>query len=215
MARVTHVKKAQKDQGRCEVCGKPIEAGAAYKWCKPRSHRGAVGYKRKRHEACRSWRPSELTSSPALSTLYAAQETAGDDLEAWDRESLDDLRSIIEALAEGVREAASVYEEGASNIEDGFGHATSTSEELAEKAEALNSAADDVEGAADELEEWDEDDARQEAIALAGIEDLDAATYDWDEDPEDLQSEVDDAKEDWATTQADIVQSAIDSAEAM
>lgn len=36
MARVNVVKKAAKYQGKCEICGKEINAGDPYKWVKPR-----------------------------------------------------------------------------------------------------------------------------------------------------------------------------------
>lgn len=186
---------------KCGKCGKEIKPGDPYKWVKPKS--GPYGgTKRVRCQACPSWRPSELTSSGALSTLYAAQEAAGDDLAAWDQESLDDLRSILEALAEGVREAGGVYRESAENMEQGFGHETSMSAELTEKADALDGLADEVESAADELEEWDEDAAKGEIEA--------DDSYDWAEDPEGHQEALDQARQEWADAQADVVSNAID-----
>lgn len=161
MPRVTTVKKAQKP-ARCEKCGQTIEVGQPYKWIKPRTHRGAVGHKRRRCASCPMWRPSETTSSTALSAVYGAQEAAADALRDWDREDADALRSILDELASGVREGADAYQESADNIESGFGHATSTSEELAEKADTLNSSADDVEGV--DIEDFDEAEAIREAL---------------------------------------------------
>jgi len=41
MARINTVKKAQKAQGSCINCHKPIEKGMPYKWAKPR-YRGKL-----------------------------------------------------------------------------------------------------------------------------------------------------------------------------
>lgn len=145
---------------KCEKCSTEIKPGDPYKWVKPKS--GPYGgRKRTRCAACPNWRSSELTSSPALSTLYAAQETFADDLAA--AETAEDVKAALEALAEGVREAGEVYRESASNIEDGFGHSTYQSEELNEKADALESAADEIENA--DVEDFDEDAARSDVEA--------------------------------------------------
>lgn len=163
MARVTTVASARKDQGTCELCEKPILAGSPYQWTKSR-----FGPKRVRHDSCRTWRPSELTGSAALSIAYAAQEAAEDALGEWDREDADAARSILENLAEGLREAAEEWRTSASNIEDGFGHATYQSDELNEKADALDSAADEVETEADNIEDFDEDAVRAEVVDEVG-----------------------------------------------
>lgn len=146
---------------RCEKCGAEIAVGDPYKWIKPKS--GPYGGRvRVRCVSCPRWRPSETTSSAALSTLYGAQEAAEDELAAWDRYDLSGLESLLDDLASGVREAGEVYRESAQNMEDGFGHSTYLSDELNEKADALESAADEVESAKDNLEEFDEDSARSE-----------------------------------------------------
>lgn len=188
---------------KCGKCGKEIKPGDPYKWVKPKS--GPYGgTKRVRCAACPSWRPSELTSSGALSSLYAAQEAAEDALGAWDQESVDDLRSILTDLAEGVREAGQVYRESAENMESGFGHSTSMSEELTEKADALDGAADEIENMESDFEEWDED-ARKGDIEAD-------ETYDWDEDPQGHLATLEAEKETWAGEQEDIVVNAIDAA---
>lgn len=163
--RVTYVKKSQKDQGYCESCHAPIPVGAAYKWIKPRH-----GAKRRRHMDCPTWRPSEMTTSNQLSMIYAATEAAEDALGAWDRESLDDLKSILDECAEGLREAAEEYRTSASNIEDGFGHSTYVSDELTEKADNVEGWADEIEQALDSVEEWDEDEAKNEVITEGTVE---------------------------------------------
>ncbi len=191
---------------KCEKCGKTIEVGSPYKWVKPKSGPSG-GRTRTRCSACPSWRPSELTGSSALSALYGAQEAAEDDLSAWEPDDgTDALEAILSTLAEGIREAAQVYEEGADNMEDGFGHETSSSAELREKAETLNGMADEVEQAGD-FEEWDEDQAK--ADALAESPEIEADGYDWDEDPEGLDAVVQDAKDAYAEEQRTKVEDAM------
>lgn len=215
MARMTTVAAARTDQGKCEKCGKPITKGTGYKWIKPRTHAGATGYKRKRCLSCPNWRPSETTSSPALSVLYAGQEAAEDALAGWDRQDVSALAAVLTEFAEAVNEASQVYAESASNIEDGFGHSTSTSEDIQAKADELEGMAQELENAADELEEWDEDAARAEVLDEAGIEGLTRdSEYDWEEDPEDLQDNVDQAREDWADEQMTLAEDAISNVQA-
>ena len=207
---------------RCEKCGKDIEVGTPYKWVKPVAYRGARGHKRTRHEACPSWRPSELTSSAALGILYAAQEAAEDALAAWTPEDgLDAAEAILNDLAEGVREAAAQYESSADNMESGFGGETSTSAEIREKQEALEGQADEVEAAVSDLpEDFDEDQAKAEAFEEAerdpevwdewpdSVDD-----YDWDEDLGDLQEAVEETREAWADSVREAVQGGLDQVE--
>lgn len=146
MARVNYVKKSRKAQPNCGKCGAELPVGSAYKWVQPR-YQGI----RTRCMSCPSWRPSELTSSSQLSTIYGAQE-------AWDNDlgqgfaSLEDAASSLRSAAEEIRSAGEAYEESASNMEDGFGHETMMSEELKEKGESVVSWADEIEQAADQLE---------------------------------------------------------------
>jgi hypothetical protein len=153
MARVHHVKKSQKEQGPCQKCGIPIEKGVPYKWVAimtgQRSSRTM-----KRCDACRTWRPSELTTSK-MAGVYAAQESVDDVRSEWN--PLDDdtsaLNDALCAAAESVREVADEYRESADNIEDGFGHPTFMSEELEQKADELGSWADEIEQSATDLPE--------------------------------------------------------------
>ena len=144
----------------CGYCHKDINIGDPYKWVAPRAHRAAKGIKKTRHTTCPGWRPSELTSSPHLATIYAAQEAAEDAVSnVGDPETIEDtegfleeLRGILEETAEGVREAAESYRESAEAIEEGFQHPTFQSEELMEKSEAVDGWADDL--AVTDLEEF-------------------------------------------------------------
>lgn len=194
----------------CESCGKPIEVGTPYKWVKPKS--GPYGgRKRNRHASCPSWRPSELTGSPALSVLYAAQEAASDALSDWDGLDLDAAREILTELAEGVREAGQVYIEGAGNMEDGFGHETYQSSELREKGEALESAADEIETAGDDLDEFDEEAAWEEVLSDNDLPE----DYDRETDDSGVAGEVEEKRDEWADDVRSKVEDAISEAEVM
>lgn len=159
---------------RCGACGKDIEPGTPYKWVKIKS--GPYGgAKMNRHEACPTWKPSELTSSK-MSGIYAAQEQC--DEQVGDCESIEDLESLRDELEEAVRGVAEEYEESATNIEEGFGHETSMSEELKQKAEDLNGWADDISNVAfDPFEETAPDDLPEDADEDTVAEAQDA----WDE----------------------------------
>lgn len=135
----------------CEACRQPINIGDPYKWVAPRAHRAAKGIKRNRHTSCPGWKPSELTSSPHLATIYAAQENADKEMAAISIGSVDEAESVVEVLeqiatdfAESIMEAAESYGESADAIEDGFGHETYQSDELREKSEAVEGWADEV-----------------------------------------------------------------------
>jgi hypothetical protein len=153
MARITNVAKAQKDQGNCDHCHKPINKGDAYFWValKPSTY---SSIKKKRHLGCPTWRPSELTFSPTKSALYAGLEAAEDQLQ--EASCVDDVRSALEAAADCVREVAQMFEESADNMEDGFGHETEKSTELRERGEELSGHADEIEDYMNDLPEQPE-----------------------------------------------------------
>lgn len=166
MARTHYVKAAQKDQGNCRTCGKAIKAGESYKWAKPRTHRGGVGYKVR---WCSDHSPTraQLTSSPHLAALYDAEDAANSTISQAG--SPEDVQQAVEDFAAAVRdEVAAGYAESADNIESGFGHETSTSAELREKAEGY-------EGWADELEAFDAQAAYDDAMEA---DDVDSASDD-------------------------------------
>lgn len=198
---------------KCGKCGKTIEVGQPYKWVKTKS--GPYGGAKKfRCADCPSWRPSELTGSAALGTLYGAQEAAEDALGEWSPEDgVDALGEILTTLAEGVREAAETYEESASNMEDGFGHETYQSDELRSKAEELNGQADEVESAADELEEFDEDAAKEEVEADIDREDYVEEGLSDEEIDAAYEQAIEDAvtekRDEWADEQRSVVEEAM------
>jgi len=181
----------------CNFCGKPINIGDPYKWVAPRAHRAAHGTKKSRHTTCPAWKPSELTSSHHLATIYAAQEDAeasmanlavssvGETVEVAEQ-----LQEIAETFSEAIMEANESYTESADNIEEGFGHETYQSEELREKAEA-------VESWADEVSSFTVDDYDAEGLPCAECMDVEDADqhhdnkledyHEYDEDPSVLE----------------------------
>jgi len=167
MARVNHVKKARKDQGKCGKCGDALPKGDAYIHWSP----GFRGRKRKRctKPGCRP-RPSELTANDRLSRCYAAQEEVEDTIAQWDREDVDELRSALETAAETIREVAEEYRESAEAINE-TAEGSPIAEECEEKADNLEEWADAIETAGGELEEADQD---CETCGGDGTEDCDA-----------------------------------------
>jgi len=142
LPRVDHIKRAQKAQGACESCRKPIEVGQPYKAVKKR-----YGPRRVRHEACPTWKPSELSGSK-MAEVMAVQEAYEPPYD-----SPTDWAEAVRAIAEAARQVGEQYQESADNIEQGFQHSTSMSENLASFAEELSSWADELESAADEIAE--------------------------------------------------------------
>lgn len=154
--RVTTVKKAQKDAGRCLACHNPVLKGESYRWAAAfRSPRMV------RHVDCGPFRSSELASNDKLAELYSAQEA----IEDWiagtgpnDEFTLEDAKTVMEEAADAVEAAAEMYEESASAIEDGFGHSTTQSEEMSDHAEECNDWAQTLRDALDSMSEFGDDD---------------------------------------------------------
>lgn len=165
MPRVNSVVKARKSPGTCGKCGKKIPKGNPYIHWKFR-----FGGKRIRCTSCPRPRQSELTNSDKLSRCYAAGEAIGDAIEAFRKDGeLEELRSALESAAEEIREVAEEYRDSASNVEEGMnGNRMPICDELEEKADNLDGKADDIEQAAGGLEDFDEDQAEEEAETEAG-----------------------------------------------
>lgn len=157
IARVKYVKGARKDQGVCGGCSQPIKKGDPYKWW-------TVGFrarhKSKRCEKCPLPPPSARESNEKVAAVYAAQEAFDDAIEtAMDRDS---IVSVLGEYAEGLREAASLWNESADAIEDGFGHETEQSNEQREKGENAESCADQIESDAEGLDDEKNDEETDE-----------------------------------------------------
>lgn len=203
---------------RCGACDEPIKMGDAYKF-KNKKTGPYSSVKLSRHEGCPEWKASELTGSPFLAVMYAADENApviGDD-----GSGLEELR---DHYMEAAREMAEIRTEAADNIVDGFGHDTYQSDELRDDGERCESAADsleyieipdfdEVEEAKNDyaglLEDWEssepsEPDAGDTTITPeeyeAACEKHDQEYAEWAaEEPDDPDEEVD-----WASIQTEI-----------
>jgi len=192
--RVNKVEKARKAPGSCAKCGKKIQAGAPYRWWKFR-----YGGKRLRCMECPSPRPSELTNSDKLSRCYEAGESISDAIEAFRKDyEIENLRGAMEEAAGQIREVAEEYRESAANVESGMnGNRMPICDELEEKADNLESKADEIESAAGDLEEFDEDQARDDAQAeIEGEEFGDDGAK-----KERIDEAADEKKEEWAEEQ--------------
>ncbi len=175
MAKITNVASARKrkdgnDPHTCYACHEDIAEGQSYSWCQPSRYSPRINW----HSTCPTPPPSRLESNEKRAAAMAAFEEGYDDLSnlrdtdtatttvdgeevVFDPEAfVEEIKSVLGAIAENVREAGELWREAASNIEDGFGHPTSMSEEF-------EGYADDVEGVADEIDniEPDEYDADQ------------------------------------------------------
>lgn len=184
MAR-THVVKSGKKARRCQACGQQIEVGQSYKWFKMKLTYGGV--QKSYHVDCAIPR-SHRTSSQHLGTLWDAVDTAESEVDNC--ESVEGLESVLSAAAEGVREASEGYRESAENIESGFGHPTYVSDELNEKADEIEQFADSLEDV--DFDEFDEDDARENATAALDNEEA---------DDEEIAAAVEELRDEWLEEQ--------------
>ncbi len=157
MARVTTVQKSRNDY-KCGMCGTDLPKGSTYRWAKPATimiGRMVRGSKRVRCMSPKcSFRPSQMTSSGNLSTIYGAQESMDDFMAAiddWDEDTLSSVAEVLREAGEQIREAGDSYGEGAENMSQYFGD-TEQVESMREKAEACSTAADEIESAADSIE---------------------------------------------------------------
>jgi hypothetical protein len=172
MPRVTHVKKARKDN---PVCKK----GESYYWWKFR-------YGGKRYSLTRP-RPSQLTQSAYFGTLYSMQE----EIEDWSGETYDDFESLKEDITSQIDDLRSETQDSLDNMPDQLQYSP-TGELLQERVDALDSAESELD-CIDEFdeEEPEEDDFDNECPDCDGTGD----NPDYDEDDED-----DDAEEEECAT---------------
>lgn len=143
MARITLVKKAQKDQGKCRRCGAVIKLGDSYFWFANRLGRMSV---RKVFCAAHRPRPSEVTTSDKLSQLYGAQEAFEDQV----FDSLEDIASALRDAASTAEEVGQEYRDSLDNMPDGLRDADSNG--IQEKIDACSDWQGELEQAADEVE---------------------------------------------------------------
>lgn len=146
MARV-HVSKFAGRKGATLMCQSPkgqhpIAVGESYSWVKPRS-----AYRKMVRCLAHPFRLSETTTSK-MAGVYAAQETAQDDLTAMtgNPASVEDISSVLETAADDIESVAEEYREANEASPTGlvFG-------------EDLNERADEISEAAQELRDWSAD----------------------------------------------------------
>lgn len=141
MPRVTHVKKARKDN---PVCKK----GGSYYWWKFR-HGG------KRYSLTPPTR-SQLTTSGHLAAIYDAEDSVTnlyiDPSEGALAGSMESAKDAIDGAADTFREQAEEYNESADNVEEYF-PGSWKAEEIREKGEACEAAADECTNQVDTLQE--------------------------------------------------------------
>lgn len=188
LAKVVEVKSARADY-RCEKDGTVILKGDPYRWY-------VVGFRSKyRHIRCMkascSPRPSERESSQ-VSEVYAAQETATDDLgnlstaiSAPDEGAslVEEIKSILQTAADSIREVAEAYREADEN----FGGGGNTD---------MGEWADTLEEGVDALESWDPDTDPEDIDGCGEHEEDESLTNGFDPDCEDCQN----LASEWADT---------------
>ena len=154
--RINHVKKSRKAQGNCVVCGEPIDAGSAYKYVQ--EYRGP---KRSAHEDC-SFRSSHTTSG-RLAEVYAAQESAQDELHDMVKAtktgvvSIENLTAVLENLRDEVQRLGEEYQEAADAIGEHF-DGSEQHQELEDAASELEDWASNIDDLISELGDGPEDD---------------------------------------------------------
>lgn len=171
MARVTHVKKAQKGQGNCRRCGHVIIVGEPYYWLANR-----IGRSSQRKVFCDSHppRPSDTTTSDKLSTLYAAQESFSDNFPYAD---VSDIASALRDVAQAACDTKDEYQNSFDNMPEKFQESSGIQEKIdaCESWEsACNDAADEIEGEdapEKEEEQSDEDHEKNVDEWLSGMND--------------------------------------------
>lgn len=157
MARAHFVKKARKDYPE-----HGIAKGDSYYWWKFR-------YGGKRYSKTRP-RPSQLTQSDFLSTVYAYQEQIEDiDIDPDDLQSVaDELRSVAEELETLGQEQEDKIDNMPDSLQD-----SEVAELLRERGESCSTVAGDLEAAADEIEELGDEEENSEERARELIDNID------------------------------------------
>ena len=156
MARINHVAKARKDQGKCLRCGKEITAGDSYYWVELKT--GPRSSLRKTFCDTHRPRPSDTTTSDKLSTLYSVQEALEDEVAG--ATTKEDVAAALRTAAESAREVAEEYRDSRSNMPESLQDGA-TGQEMEEKADSIDSWADSLESAADEAESVEADEPEE------------------------------------------------------
>lgn len=144
MPRVTVVKSANKPAGKCGRCGVEIKKGDSYKWWKFR-----YGGKRIRcaAPACHP-KPSDLTQSAFLGTLYDIQETLSEGIGTDD---LGEMAGALRDAAEQFRDLGGECQGSLENMPEGLQQGD-TGQLLQDRSDRCEEIADELESAADEID---------------------------------------------------------------
>ncbi len=145
MPRVTHVKKARKDN---PVCKK----GESYYWWQ-------FAFSPKSFSLTRP-RDSQLTRSAYYSTLYAIQEQ----IEDTTVENADELQSVADDAQSALAELRDETEEKLSNMTEHGLENTPTGEMIQERVDALESALQELECIDTDFDDEDEDEEQSDNI---------------------------------------------------
>jgi DnaJ-class molecular chaperone len=174
MARLHYVKKARasKNTRTCMTCRKPIEAGKSYKWSE---HRAFPQF-RYWHGGCRVFRSQQ--SSSKMGPLWDAIDT----FDASGVTTLEDLKALVNEVAEVAEQVKDDYQEGLDAMPQGLQEAAY---ETQEKIEALNSYYDEVSGWDPEEFTPEKEDANCEECGGSGQVENENPDY----DPEDEDTE--------------------------
>lgn len=154
----------------CARCGDDIEVGQRiYKWG------FRYGGPRYQHVGCGPVRPSQLTQSK-LSAVYAAQESAEDQLDLIDSAHFEtspgDLEGVLEPIVSEVAEAVREVEQEYRDAAEAMGDAGAENEE---RADELDGWADDLESFSLDADEPDRDDTQFDPHAHDPDEDFNPA----------------------------------------
>lgn len=158
MPKVTHVKKARKDNGTYG-----IKAGESYYWWKFR-YSGKI---------CSKTKPksSQLTQSEFYGNVYTLQEQI-EELQEVDQDTLDELAANIQEIGEDCTEKLG-------NMPDSLQYST-TGELLQERADAMESWSSEIEGI-EIPEEVDVPGDEPEEEDFQDIDQYDTAAEEWEE----------------------------------
>lgn len=170
LAQVKHVRRAQKDQGKCSGCGKELPAGSEYRYYKP-GFRGRMKIRMCMSDACTP-RRSQLESSK-LSEAYAAIENAEDRLRATGNGegyvlTVESIQEIIDECASEIRNISEEYEqsiEAAPMLEDTVREKIELLDQFADELESLS-----LEDEPEKPEESEYDDEQEYASAIEDYE---------------------------------------------
>lgn len=173
LCKLNHVGKAQKDQGRCQICGQAVRAGDAYKWWKGRFTPRYVA-----HAGC-TVPAYRRETNPLRSDHMAAADEVSEAMSATSPES----------AAEHLRSAMDMVQGVVDELEGRIDGWSGTNLEYSQQSEACQQSRDELQDWLDRAEEW--------AYELENLDPEPAEAEDGDDDPDahgDWQESFDEAQ---------------------